>query len=234
MASTSSQTNQSGVSTEFVYKFLGQATNNPTTPSSAAVTPARVQSDSSIAYDVIHRVLDLKDHSVRASHLASNLDMSKRGFNAAKVDGKCVNNDADDGDVLWTADRIMQGIRDRLIALLSDGSFSVATLEHSGLMSAEDKILLEALKREEDSEDEREFVYTSPVPLVTHVVTHNLNTLDLDYSILVEWVEDGSWRNDLVGVSFTDLNTMEVSLSEASRIKITARPRVNNWELQTA
>ena len=223
---------KNSVSTEFIYNYSGQATNNPVINPVRSTTrkpySGSQPATSSIAYDASQRLLDILPGALREEHFPNGLDLSRKALNAAAVNGKKVDDDKNSGDVLWTANRIIEVIRERLILLLEEGDIGQATIDQDGLMSAADKALLEILRNEEEQEDQREFVYSSPTPRVTHSIPHGLNSLDLDYSVLVQhW--DGSWRNDMVGVEFPDLNTIEVHLSEAASVRITLKVRGREW-----
>lgn len=61
--------------------------------------------------------------------------------------------------------------------------------------------------------------YISDMPNIHFHIQHNLNSLNIDYTLLVQQ-EDGSWKNDLCDVTFIDANSMTVELSEPSQIRI--------------
>jgi hypothetical protein len=54
-----------------------------------------------------------------------------------------------------------------------------------------------------------------------HTFTHNLNNAYVDFTVMVER-EDGSWRNDVVGVQHYDNNTLKIFLSVARKVRVSA------------
>lgn len=66
------------------------------------------------------------------------------------------------------------------------------------------------------------YTFTSASAATQHVVTHSLNNSMIDVSV---WVKDDDllYRNDLVGVTITDANTVTVDLTESREIKCIVR-----------
>lgn len=66
------------------------------------------------------------------------------------------------------------------------------------------------------------FKFKSVTPALTHTVSHDLNDEFAQISLLVEGA-DSIYRNDYVSVEETDFNTLTVTLSVASNIKVVVR-----------
>jgi len=66
------------------------------------------------------------------------------------------------------------------------------------------------------------FTFTSSSAATTHTVTHNLGDQMVDVSV---WVKDDDlkYRNDLVGITITDSNSVTVDLTESRDIKAIVR-----------
>lgn len=124
---------------------------------------------------------------------AVNADGTNNG-GAHYIDGAASLKAAD--KVLDTA---LKGVDDR-----------VATLEANSGAGAE------ALKK---SINDGRFTYKSSVAAATHTVTHNLNAEFLSFSVMVQGA-DGVFRNDIVPVEETNLNTLTIALSESRNIKV--------------
>lgn len=206
-STTESSADSNTRSTQFIQQYLGQAIDTQSLkplPSSA----------SPIAYDAHLRRLILQQHSLIQEYFARNIDLSNTGFNADKVDGCHVDDEGEDNHSLWTAEKILSALRGT-----QHLRYAIATMETSGLMSAMDKQLLEALRAEELRERATEFKYQSSLPQTTHLVTHNLGSFDIEFTVLVEH-PDGSWRNDMVGVAFLNPTQVRIDLSEPCNIRL--------------
>lgn len=66
------------------------------------------------------------------------------------------------------------------------------------------------------------FTFTSGAAATSHTVTHNLSNQMVDVTV---WVKDDDlkYRNDLVGITITDSNTVTVDLTESRDIKAIVR-----------
>jgi len=65
----------------------------------------------------------------------------------------------------------------------------------------------------------RQFVITTTVPALEHVITHNLNTAYYLADIKVEG-SDSIYRNDIVPVEEINANSFRITLSEARNVKV--------------
>jgi len=66
------------------------------------------------------------------------------------------------------------------------------------------------------------YTYESSVTALQHVITHNLNTAYVNYTV---WVKGGDnvYRNDIVAVTETSSNELTIDLTESRNIKIAVR-----------
>jgi hypothetical protein len=71
----------------------------------------------------------------------------------------------------------------------------------------------------------RNFTFQSAAAATTHVVTHNLDSAFVSFTIMIER-EDGTYRNDIVSVAETSSNVLTVYLSESSKIKLSVHSMV--------
>lgn len=65
----------------------------------------------------------------------------------------------------------------------------------------------------------RQFVVTTTIPALEHVITHNLNTAYYLSDIKVQG-SDSVYRNDIVPVEEIDNNSFRITLSEARNVKV--------------
>ena len=103
-------TEETQVNTDFVYRFLGKATENPLVSSAEELDKLSVNPSTPIAYDLQKRLLTLAKNSINAEHFSRDIDLSGCGFNADKVDGRHVDDSQTGSTVLWTAEKIINYI----------------------------------------------------------------------------------------------------------------------------
>lgn len=62
--------------------------------------------------------------------------------------------------------------------------------------------------------------YRSTIPSVSHLVTHNFDTIELEIEVLVEDPDTGHWSKEVVGQTCLNSNQILISLTEACNIFI--------------
>lgn len=75
------------------------------------------------------------------------------------------------------------------------------------------------LRNQEEQAQQAHFFYESEAPGIHFTIEHNHNTFKIQQSVMVKQ-EDGTWKNDLVDITYVDENTMEINLSEPSHIMV--------------
>jgi len=63
------------------------------------------------------------------------------------------------------------------------------------------------------------YVYIADMPDIFFEIQHDLGSIDIDFTILVEQ-PNGSWKNDLCDITFLDNMSMTVELSEPAKIRV--------------
>lgn len=197
-------------STQLVFRQIGEPIGTPV----ISTLNLDLRDDNPIEYDPRTRSLSVKEHSILPRHLAQDIDLFELGANVARVGGKRVNDQDDSDKSLWTAARILHEVNNVDFGKL----IPLATFDLAGLMSPTDKRIIEGLRREEIREKARELLYVSTTAQVLHEINHNMDTFDMQYTVMVEQL-DGTWKNDPVNVTYTTTNQLVVELPEARNIR---------------
>ena len=73
------------------------------------------------------------------------------------------------------------------------------------------------------SQESRDYVYVSSIPSVTHVITHNLNSFNVEVTTMAYDNAESGWIEHIPGIVRTDVNTLRIDLTEALNVHVLIR-----------